>query len=85
MPGAIHIYESNAPGAIVKIEAFNAEEETWAILWQGSEPSNELSRTFSPELQSVEFATSQIRLTLDSATVSGWNEIDAVELLGLPK
>ena len=85
VPGAIHIYESNAPGAIVKIEAFNAEEETWAILWQGNEPSNELSRTFSPELQSVEFATSQIRLTLDSATVSGWNEIDAVELFGLPK
>lgn len=84
-PMAIHIYESNAPGAIVLIEAFNGETETWETLWQGIETSDELSRIFHPDLQSVDFVSNRIRLTLDSASVAGWNEIDAVELIGMPQ
>lgn len=84
-PVAIHIYESNAPGAVVKIEAFNAESEEWALLWEGNEPTDAPSRIFSPELASTDFATDRIRLTLDSANVMGWNEIDAVELVGTPQ
>lgn len=85
VPVAINIYESNAPGAVIKVEAFYAEDESWSVIWEGSEPTDEPSRIFSPELETIDFETSQIRLTLDSASVSGWNEIDAVELVGLPQ
>ena len=84
-PLAIRIYETNAPGAVVKIEAFDAESEEWAVLWEGSDPTDAYSRVFSPELEQIDFATNRIRLTLDSANVSGWNEIDAVELIGVPQ
>ncbi|MFN8441452.1 MAG: hypothetical protein U0175_11805 [Caldilineaceae bacterium] len=84
-PLGIRIYETNAPGAVIKVEAFDAESEEWAVLWEGSDPTDAPLRIFSPELEQIDFATNRIRLTLDSANVSGWNEIDAVELLGVPQ
>ncbi len=38
---------------------------------------------FSPELTAVDFVTDQVRLTIDEAAVEGWNEIDAVKLIGV--
>lgn len=84
MPSAVHIYESFNPGAITLIEAYDEENDEWAVLWEGNEPTDEPLRVFSPELEPLEFATNLIRLTLESDLVPGWNEIDAVQLLGRP-
>ncbi len=84
-PAGIAIVESYNPGAISTIEAYNADGDEWVVIYEGTaEPSEETYRIFTPELTPVDFATNQIRLTLDSATVPGWNEIDAVQLFGRP-
>ncbi len=83
VPSAVNIYETYNPGAVVLVEAYDGED--WVTLWEGSETTDEIARVFSPELEEVDFATNQIRLTLDSESVIGWNEIDAVELVGLPE
>lgn len=83
-PTGVRIYESYNPGAVVAVEAYDEDEEEWVVLWEGEEQTDETIRVFSPELEEAEFTTTQIRLTLDTESVTGWNEIDAVELLGVP-
>lgn len=85
VPGGINIVESYNPGALVLIEAYDADGDAWVVLWEGEAgPVDEDYRIFSPALASPDFATDRIRLTLDTDAVSGWNEIEAVELLGRP-
>jgi hypothetical protein len=84
VPTGIAIYENFNPGAVAKIEALDVDSEEWVVLWEGSEPAEDAIRVFRPRLDEAEFLTNQIRLTLDSDLVAGWNEIDAVQLYGQP-
>ena len=72
------------PGALV--EAWDAGAGSWEELWAGTDPTpaDELA-TFSPDLAPVAFATDRLRITLDTDLVPGFNEIDAVELVGTPQ
>lgn len=87
-PSYVNIYESYNPGAVISIEAYNEEEEEWAILWEGEDESvgeaGAAPVIFSPALETIDFATNKLRITLDSSAVEGYNEIDAVELVGRP-
>lgn len=83
-PTGVRIFESYNPGAVTLVEAFNEEDDAWVALWEGEEPSDADIRVFSPELETPEFKTNRIRLTISSDLVPGWNEIDAVQLLGMP-
>jgi hypothetical protein len=82
-PAAVRIHENYNPGSVVKIEARDPEGK-WGVLWEGREAADAASRWFAPVLPPASFPTRTIRITLDSAGVRGWNEIDAVELVGLP-
>jgi len=85
VPSAVNVYETFNPGALTAIQAYNTEAEEWVTLWEGEAgPIEDTMRMFSPELTGVDFATNGIRLVLDTSAVEGWNEIDAVELLGRP-
>jgi hypothetical protein len=73
-PTAVRVRETYNPGAIVRIEA-KAAEGAWRVLWEGEDGGRECPRWWSPRV---------VRLTLASHKVPGWNEIDAVELVGEP-
>lgn len=83
-PTGVAIYESYNPGAVTKVEAYDADADEWIVLWEGEAPTDEAMRVFSPPLDAPDFLTNMIRLTLQTDLVSGWNEIDAVQLQGLP-
>lgn len=83
-PTAIRIYETYNPGAVVAVEAYNGEADEWVTLWSGQDPSQEAPAAFSPPITPTDFATDRLRLTLDTDVVPGWNEIDAVQLIGRP-
>ena len=83
---AVRVRQTFNPGAIVKVEAFAADGRS-AMVWSGRDltiyPKNQTAwfvATFDPP----SFPVVAVKLTLDSATVKGWNEIDAVQLVGLP-
>jgi hypothetical protein len=84
-PSGLAIFESYNPGAITTIEAYDVDNDEWVVIYEGeAAATEEMSRTFIPEITPVDFVTDQIRLTLDSAAVPGYNEIDAVQLFGRP-
>ncbi|MCB9124423.1 MAG: hypothetical protein H6643_07895, partial [Caldilineaceae bacterium] len=83
IPAGIEIYESYNPGAIAKIEVLDPNTDEWVVVWEGTaETAGEDMAVFSPALTAIDFATSQVRLTIDEPAIVGWNEIDAVKLIG---
>ena len=85
VPAGVAIVESYNPGAVVKVEVWDIDSGEWVTLYEGdAAPTEEAYRVFRPTLASADFKTDSIRLTLDTAAVPGWNEIDAVQLFGRP-
>ena len=76
----VRVRETHNPGAVSKVTAFlvNGSEVT---LWEGTEPA-----TAAPVEMSFTIPTSvnakSVKVYLDTRRVAGWNEIDAVELIG---
>lgn len=77
----VRIHETNAAGAIARILA-KAPDGTWDVLWEGRAPASTTPNWFAPTLASTRYATTAIRLVVDTDRVPDWNEIDAVELEG---
>ncbi|MEZ5963482.1 MAG: hypothetical protein R3F56_06520 [Planctomycetota bacterium] len=75
----VRIYEVNSPGAVSQVQARDAGG-TWHTLWSGTPPAG--TRPLTLTFPATDFPTQAIRVVLDTDRTSGWNEIDAVELLG---
>ena len=76
----VNVRETYNPGAISKIAAVlpNGQE---TVLWEGVEPASQAPVNMSFSLPAGVQAN-QIKVYLDRRRVPGWNEIDAVELVG---
>ncbi len=80
--GEIVIHESYNPGAVSRVLALMPDGSE-QVIWEGTEataqPGQNLDSVFKapPGIRS-----DRIRVELDTARVPGWNEIDAVELIG---
>ncbi len=79
----IDIYETCNPGAITKVELIDASGVSH-LVWQGKAQALEplQARIFQVPNNTVLKPASRVRITLETDKVSGWNEIDAVGLLG---
>lgn len=82
VPTEMHIYENCGPGAVRKIEAQDELTGEWKTIWEGIDPTVEPG-VFSLQLN-VDFPAHIYRISLDTA-VPGWNELDAVQLVGSPR
>jgi hypothetical protein len=81
-PTLVRIHETYNPGAVSKVEAKDAKG-AWHVLWHGQDPTRAVPGWFDVRVD-PSFSTREIRVTIDNDAVSGWNEIDAVELIGEP-
>jgi hypothetical protein len=76
----VRIRETHNPGAISKVTAF-LPNGTEVVLWEGESTPGQAPNDFVvPVTQSI--AANQIKVYVDSQRVPGWNEIDAIELVG---
>jgi hypothetical protein len=76
----VRVWETYNPGAIGKVTAVLADD-TEVTLWEGEDPTVRTPGEFV--VQTQEAVTAQrIKLYVDSPDHPGWNEIDAVELVG---
>ena len=78
--GEINIHETYNPGAVSKVSAILPDGGE-KVIWEGTETVEtgivERALKVPPGIR-----CDQIRIELDTARVPGWNEIDAVELVG---
>jgi hypothetical protein len=76
----VRVRETYNPGAISKIAAVlpSGEEVT---IWEGTEPPTEapVDTAFRPMSR---IQASSVKIYMDTRRVRGWNEIDAVQLIG---
>jgi len=78
----INIVESHNPGAISKVVAMLSDGRE-ATIWEGSmdpSASDELVSSAFPVGESIRARS--VKVYLDTTRVPGWNEIDAVEIVG---
>ncbi|HWN95478.1 MAG TPA: hypothetical protein VNT99_10630 [Methylomirabilota bacterium] len=76
----VRVRETYNPGAISKVTAFLANG-TEVVLWEGVEPPSQAPVEMSFQVPSNVNAQS-VKVYLDTTRVPGWNEIDAVQLIG---
>ncbi|MBN1502392.1 hypothetical protein JW930_02510 [Candidatus Woesearchaeota archaeon] len=85
---AVNIHETYGPGAVQKVELKNID--TYETIWKCEDErtgcrTKECPRYFEVKLENMtEYLSDTVRLTLDT-DAPGWNEIDAVELVGYEK
>lgn len=80
-PTLVRVRESFNPGAVVKLEGQDPNG-TWHELWKGKDTTTECPGWLDIAVTKPAWPCRVIRITLDTASVKGWNEIDAVELIG---
>jgi hypothetical protein len=77
---AVRVRESCGSGAVIKIELFD-EQGTPHTAWAGNDPTTELNYLVV-KLPKTAYKTAHVKITLATNVVPGWNEIDAVQLVG---
>jgi hypothetical protein len=82
-PSEIVIWESSGAGFVTLVEAVDLATGDWVTLFEGTDGSPDSLVGFSPPLLRTDVVTDRLRITIDT-DVPGWNEIDAVALIGVP-
>jgi hypothetical protein len=78
----VRVRESDGSGAVVKVEIYD-ETGVAHLAWTGNDPTtglNYLVIKFTP----TEYKVSRVKVTLATNVIPGWNEVDAVQLVGKP-
>ena len=76
----IRIRESCGSGAVIKVELID-EQGAAHTAWAGNDPTTGLNYLIV-KLPKTEYKTSNVKVTLATNVIPGWNEIDAVQLVG---
>jgi hypothetical protein len=76
----VRVRESCGSGAVIKIEIYDEQGQAHAV-WQGADPTTELNYLMV-KFPKTTFKTDRVKITLATNAVPGWNEIDAVQLVG---
>lgn len=76
----VRVRESCGSGAVIKIEVYD-EQGTAHAVWQGNDPTKDLNYLIA-KFPKTAFKIDRVKVTLATNVVPGWNEIDAVQLVG---
>lgn len=80
----IHIRQSYSPGAIIKVELIG-DDGSKNTVWEGVDTqayAPDAIAWFDRSFDKTAYRVAGARITLATNAVPGWNEIDAVQLLG---
>ena len=83
---SINVLETNNPGALIKVDLKDSSN-IYHTVWEGSDPGKGIYGKISWSnitFSQTAYLTNSVRLFFDTNIVPGWNEIDAVELMGIP-
>ncbi len=85
IPSQISIYQTYNPGSIIRVEVSNSGTEETAELPNSADDSGNTvcPGVFVLEVEDIGFAIDTVTIYLDQTIGGSWNEIDAVELVGV--
>lgn len=78
----VRIKETFNPGAITKIELFDNKKKSYVVYESKASKKDASMQYLVAKFDKTPYKTKTVKITLDSPSVSGWNEIDAVQLVG---
>lgn len=79
----VRVRETFNPGAVSKVVAIPGGDEEEVLLWQGLDLTREAPASFVVKVPAdKEVKAKVVKVYLETGRVQGWNEIDAVELVG---
>lgn len=76
----VRVRESFGSGAVIKVEIFDEQGAAHRV-WAGNDPTTDLNYLMV-KFPKTAFTTDRVKITLATNVVPGWNEIDAVQLIG---
>lgn len=76
----VRVRETHNPGAVCRVAALLGDG-TEVVLWEGEDPTTAAPEDFVVQVQ-AEVQARSVKVYLDTDRKNGWNEIDAVELVG---
>jgi len=88
VPTGIRIHQSYHPDQVVKIEVFNPGTDLYVTVLEKrpEQVDRPCPYILQVDVQGVDFKTDRVRITVDQSVLGlGWNEIDAVQLVGKPE
>jgi hypothetical protein len=74
----VRIRESCGSGTVITVEVFD-EQGAAHTVWAGNDPTTDLNYLILKTPKTA-FKTDRVKITLATNVVSGWNEIDAIQL-----
>ncbi len=77
---AVRVFEVNVAGAVIEVETVD-EGGTRRSVWKGNDPTT-TPGVFEIAFAATSYRVKSIRIILDTAKRTSWEEIDAVELVG---
>jgi hypothetical protein len=77
---AVRVRESCGSGAVIKVELFD-EQGVAHTAWAGNDPTTDLNYLMV-NIPKTAYKTARVKITLATNVIPGWNEIDAVQLVG---
>jgi len=80
----LRIRQTYNPGAIIKVTLYD-EKGNREIVWENVDKTvykENSIQYFTAKFDKTDYKTKKVRITMASNVVSGWNEIDAVQLVG---
>jgi hypothetical protein len=76
----VRVRESCGSGAVIKVELFDEQGAAHAV-WAGNDPTTNLNYLLV-KFEKTAYKTNRVKVTLATNVIPGWNEIDAVQLVG---
>lgn len=82
---AVNIVQTYNPNQVVEVELIDADGEYVSVYAQEPTAADRCPYTLSVETDQTGYPVQGVRITVDQSALSlGWNEIDAVEIVGIP-
>jgi hypothetical protein len=84
IPTEINIYQSYTPDFVTRVEVLDIRGNYWEVYSAAGATLTECPYVLTIPVTSVTEYVYGVRVTIDQTNASYWNEIDAVELVGIP-
>lgn len=80
----VRVRQNIGPGAIIKVELIDTDGKSHTV-WEGADKTQYVQdkiQYFTAKFDKTPYKTKTVKITLACNAVPGWNEIDAVQLVG---